>query len=197
MPNDEQPNVPIAVDHQAAEMERPKFKDLLEKNLVWFAFGLIVAGAVGAVGFLSFVSSRIKAEVQTPEMVALMASKIPNGVPKGALVLFAVKCPDGWEDMTTSMDGRYLYVDAGATTYSLHEQDGSHKHTGGAHTHKVTGQVVAGLGGGERAGTKDGAAPHFSNRPTIAGTATTEDSPHEHGGGAHQHRRIGARLCKS
>ena len=52
-------------------------KKLLEQNIVWFAIGLIVAGAVAAVTFLSFLDQRIDDRIaNTPDLVTRIAATL-------------------------------------------------------------------------------------------------------------------------
>jgi hypothetical protein len=197
------PTEPSAKATTGAQTAKPdKVKDRLERSLVWFALGMVVAGGVGAIGFLKFVEARVKAEVQSPEVVALVAKQTPptapSPLPRGALVLFGARCPEGWEDLTSTMNGRYLYVDQTAReNVQLYEDDGSHQHDGGGHQHRVTGQTGP-LGGGERSGTKDQThSAHKDNVVPIIGTALPDGSSHTHTGGSHQHKRVGLRLCKA
>jgi hypothetical protein len=170
----------------------------LARNLVWFALGLLVSGGIGTVALLQFLESRVKAEIRSPEMITLIASQNPvAAIPKGALLLFAGGCPAGIEDMTSTMNGRYIYIDQTATSnVTLYEDDGSHVHEGGAHSHPVSGQAGP-LGGGERSGTRDSLhAAHKDNIAPVTGTAHPAKSAHTHTGGSHQHKRVGLRLCK-
>jgi hypothetical protein len=174
---------------------------MLEKSVVWFALGMIVAGAIGAVTFLEFLSKRVKAEIETPETTALIAKKAaelnPQAIPRGSLVLFGGRCPQGWEDLTATMNGRYVFIDQSSVeNVQLYEDDGSHSHEGGSHTHDVSGRTGP-LGGGERSGGNDRHAAHKDNTTTITGTASAEKSSHTHTGGVHHHKRIGVRLCKA
>ncbi|MFT3813122.1 MAG: hypothetical protein QM740_07050 [Acidovorax sp.] len=181
---------------------KAKFKDSLEKSVLWFALGMLVTGALGTVGFLHFVESRVKTEMQSPEVTAAIAKRATeaaaHALPKGSLLLVAGPCPAGWEDLTSTLNGRYLYIDQTATTnLQLYEEDGSHTHDGGTHSHRVTGQTAA-LGGGERSGNKEQRdSAHATNTPAITGTAHPENSNHSHSGGAHQHKRAGVRACKA
>lgn len=183
----------------ASSKWREKFKDLLEQSLVWFALGMLVAGGIGAIGFLKFVESRVRTEIQSPEIKDLLAKQFPSDAtsfPKGSIILFGAPCPVGWEDLTTTMNGRYLYVDQSAVSPVLYEDDGGHEHGGGNHPHQVTGQTAA-LGGGERSGDKEQRhSAHMNNVVSVTGTAHPENSNHTHVGGAHQHKRVGLRLCK-
>ena len=51
-----------------------KFGDLLQRNLVWFALGMIVMGIVGTLGFLNFLDSKIQKAID----VAVADGTIPK-----------------------------------------------------------------------------------------------------------------------
>lgn len=174
--------------------------DKLERSLVWFALGLLVAGAISAVAFQKFVADRVKAEIQSPDVLALIAKNAAEvkavSLPKGTILLYGGRCPTEWEDLTSTFSGRYIFVDESAIeSLRTYEDDGSHNHDGGTHSHDVTGRTGR-LGGGERRGGENRDAAHMNNTTTITGTAHPENSGHTHSGGKHQHRRIGLRLCK-
>ena len=119
-------------------------------------------------------------------------------LPYGAFILSERPCPPGfYEDITQQMSGRYVIVDdsaKGAPTTA--EGDGGHVHAAdGEHAHNVTGRTAP-LGGGERRGGSDRHAAHMNNTVEVKGTAQREGSAHTHGGGPHEHRRVGVRLCK-
>ena len=122
-------------------------KKLLEQNIVWFAIGLVVAGAIGAVAFLGFLDQRIDARVaeQLPESLTNQISLLDKieGVPQGAVMAVEFsgsaepKCPDGWSRFSRA-GGRFI-VGAGPHTnkdqrgqplreYRQEEDGGTEKH---------------------------------------------------------------------
>ena len=190
---------PAPVPSNPTPPKKKSFKDLLEESTTWIALVLIVSAVVSTAGALQFIESKVRSEVQSPEIKKLLAAAVPvTALPKGALVIYAGPCPLAFEDLTETMDGRYLFVDLAAKTNVIpHEGDGSHNHVaGGEHTHPVSGRAGP-LGGGERSGTQPQThAAHKDNFAPVTGMAAKEGAAHDHGGGAHQHRRLGVRLCK-
>jgi len=169
---------------------------VLEKQVVWFALNLLFVGATTAIVFGVFLSKAVEAELKSPKIQEIIKSAT---VPKGGIVFFAGPCPENWEDLISSMSGRYVYVDKRAEKgWELYEGDGSHTHVGGNHTHDVTGKTEP-IGGGEAMGspTNNKHAAHMSNTPKIVGVAEPEKSAHKHAGGKHDHRRVGLRMCKA
>jgi len=188
-------------------------EDRLKGNLVWFALGMISTGAVGAVGLLVFLQGQIKEFVQQPSVIAALVdnSTLQQGIagkldgkgspvpslPAGALVLFPGACPAGFDDLTSLVDGGYIYISREANgEMGLLPGTGAHSHEGGDHSHNVTG-VTARLGGGERRGGDDRNAAHMDNQVSVTGTAHGgEAAKHLHSGGDHDHSRVAVRLCK-
>ena len=183
-------------DNSARSASTPSeaWKQRIEKNLIWFALGLLTAGAIGAISFLAFLSSQIRQQLQTPEVRALIREQLPVNlaVPKGALVLFAQACPAGWEDFTPLLDQRYVMFDQTVTdSVKQYEGDGSHTHTGGLHSHVVVGKTAA-LGGGERSGNRDRHAAHMTNVVDL------QEQPDQRSPGTHtvaETMNINARAC--
>lgn len=176
---------------------------ITDRPAVAFLSAVVGAFAAGA-GALVFLDERIDSRIPEAVTAAAEAGELrltPEGelraMFEGALLLYQGPCPAGSEDLTSLLDGRYVQVDDEVEDRLIRRDgDGSHMHAEeGAHSHNVTGMTDR-LGGGERYGSNDRNAAHKDNRVKISGTAHSEGSVHNHGGGDHIHSSVGVRLCK-
>jgi hypothetical protein len=190
---------PRSPSPQPSDPAPKKWKEIFEQHIAWVMLSVLISGAIGAIGFQRFMKSEIAERVGTE-----VDSKIKNAletafIPAGAFLLSSTACPkNGWDDVTASFDGRYLFIDNRVASGALPgEGDGSHQHEGGMHPHNIVTGSSSPLGGGERSGNKEQRdSAHKDNVVSFRGSAFPEGSAHIHTGGAHQHRYIAMRLCK-
>ena len=108
------------------------------------------------------------------------------------------KVPDPYIDIS-NYDGRYVWVDKSITASpKTFHTAGSHEHNAGdgEHSHHVSGST-SNLGKGEHIGNGDRDAPNQEKVLSVSGTAEPTGSGHKHTGGAHEHKRVGIRLCRA
>lgn len=175
--------------------------------LIWI-LALIVSVVVSTVAVSAWLNSEIKKTITSPEVVESLLTEIEKSrpqlkakaVPSGAILLFGEKCPEAYIDISNDYNGRYVWVDNSITTNpKTFDTDGSHEHNAGdgEHSHHVSGST-SNLGKGEHMGTNsDRDAPNHETVLTVSGTAEPAGSGHKHTGGAHEHKRVGIRLCRA
>ncbi len=178
---------------------------------LWWVITVVVAVAFTAVGStvgtLAWLRSEVKTTMVSSEAVENLAKEIEKvrpqwkgkAVPAGAILIFGEKCPDSYTDISSSYDGRYVWVDNSiSATPKTFDTDGFHEHNAGdgEHTHHVTGSTSP-LSNGEHIGSGGRDAPNRETVLSVTGTAVPTGSDHKHTGGAHEHKRVGVRLCRA
>lgn len=162
---------------------------------LWWLLALIVTAIMSTVVTYTWLQS----EVNTMAAVETLAKELEKvrpqwqgkaAVPPGAILLFGEKCPETYIDISSDYDGRYVWVDKSITTsLKTFDTDGSHEHNAGdgEHSHHVSG-VTSNLDKGKNIG---------SAGYSVSAIAEPDGSGHKHAGGAHEHKRIGVRLCRA
>ena len=122
-------------------------------------------------------------------------------IESGMILLSQEECEgSNYKDITNSFDGLYLYADKDVSGVpTKNEESSAHTHDGGPHQHYVTGKTDK-LDSARRASGGTQVYVGKKLRIDVTGTAMKNknniDSSHEHGGGDHEHRRVGFRLCR-
>ncbi len=57
----------------------PNIKERLERNIIWVALAMLIAGAVGAIGFAQWIDQRIQSQVESEVKLISLDSQGPQG----------------------------------------------------------------------------------------------------------------------